>query len=91
MDKNDDIGRFSFDSDLVFWDGMYLDKEKNNFKGWGHSSVQDGLEFAEKYNVKNLLICHHSPLRKDEELTEIDITFSNNKVKFSYDKKILTI
>ena len=34
----------------------------------GHSSVEQGIEFANKIKFKNFLISHHSPLREDKEI-----------------------
>ncbi len=84
-----EVGRFSRDSDLVFWDGMFLQDEKKKFKGWGHSSIEEGIDLVEKFSIKKLLICHHSPLRKDKELEKIDKLFSNKKIIFAYDNKTL--
>ena len=43
---------------------MYLESEIISKKGWGHSSVEQGIDFANQINVKNFLISHHSPLRE---------------------------
>ena len=56
---------------LVIWDGMYLESELLDKKGWGHSSVEQGIDFANKINVKNFLISHHAPLENDTEIKKI--------------------
>ena len=52
---------FCNDSHTVIWDGMYLVSELSDKKGWGHSSIGHGVILADKINVKNFLISHHSP------------------------------
>ncbi len=55
---------------------------KNNDKvGWGHSSMEDTLQFASLTGVKHLLFTHHDPMRLDEQLHEI---YKLLKEKFSY-------
>ena len=48
-------------------------------KGWGHSSVEQGIDFANKINVKNFLISHHAPLREDKKLKRLQGNIINRK------------
>ena len=68
---------------------MYLDSELSDKKGWGHSSIEHGIILANKINVKNFLISHHSPTRNDKEITNIEKTISSKKVKFASENKIM--
>ena len=63
---------FCENSDIILWDGMFIDKELIDKKGWGHSSIEQGLEFFNKINCKKMLITHHSPDRTDYELDKIN-------------------
>ena len=72
------------DSDLVVWDGMFLDEELPPKKGWGHSSIEQGITFSEKTACKNLAIAHHAPSRSDEQLNEHSNNLSSDKVFFAY-------
>ena len=47
---------------------MFLDSELSDKKGWGHSSIEQGISLADKIDVKNFLISHHSPFRNDKEI-----------------------
>jgi len=87
QEKN--ILKFCNDSHTVIWDGMFLDSELLDKKGWGHSSIEHGIMLADKINVKNFLISHHSPSRGDKELKNIQKTFTNKKVKFASENNIM--
>ena len=34
---------------------MFLDSELSDKKGWGHSSIEQGINLADKIDVKNFL------------------------------------
>ena len=70
------------ESDLIVWDGMFLDEELPPKKGWGHSSIEQGITFSEKTSCKNLAIAHHAPSRNDEQLNEHSNNLSSDKVFF---------
>jgi phosphoribosyl 1,2-cyclic phosphodiesterase len=57
--------------DLLLHDGHYTADEYPNKKGWGHSSMEDALEFASLANVKRLMLTHHDPARTDDQLDEL--------------------
>ena len=61
---------FCRDVDIVFWDGMFTDKEYKTKIGWGHSTIEQGYEFLQSANVKDLYICHHAPWRTDKEIDQ---------------------
>ena len=72
------------ESDLVIWDGMFLNEELAPKKGWGHSSIEQGIIFSEKTACKNLAIAHHAPNRNDQQLNEHSNNLSSDKVFFAY-------
>ena len=84
-----EIVKFCDNSDTVIWDGMYLDSELLDKKGWGHSSIEQGVILADKIDVKNFLISHHAPFREDDEIKKIEKNFSNNKVKFASENEVI--
>ena len=59
---------------------MYLDSELSDKKGWGHSSIEQGIILADKINVKNFLISHHSPSRNDKEIQNLEKTIQVRKL-----------
>ena len=68
---------------------MYLESELLSKKGWGHSSIEQGIEFANKINFKNFLISHHSPLREDDEIKIIQDNIINKKIKFASENEVI--
>ena len=63
-----DIAR---DADVLLHDGQYRDDEYGAHVGWGHSSVGDAMEFANKADVDQLVLFHHDPYHTDDELDEL--------------------
>ena len=76
-------------SDTIIWDGMFLDKELPDKKGWGHSSVEQGINLANELEFKNFLISHHSPTREDSEIKQIQNNLSNIKIKFASENEVI--
>ena len=70
--------------DLVIWDGMFLEEELPPKKGWGHSSIEQGVKFSEAVSCKSLAIAHHSPARTDAQLKEHSNNLQSDKVFFAY-------
>ena len=60
-----DIAR---DADVLLHDGQYRDHEYGAHVGWGHSSIGDAMEFANKADVERLVLFHHDPYHTDDEL-----------------------
>nr|WP_158243930.1 MBL fold metallo-hydrolase [Sinorhizobium medicae] len=52
-------------ADLVVYDSAYDDAEMETFKGFGHSSWQQGIRLATKAGAKRLAFFHHMPERSD--------------------------
>ena len=60
-----DIAR---NADVLLHDGQYRDQEYGAHVGWGHSSIGDAMEFADKADVDKLVLFHHDPYHTDDEL-----------------------
>ena len=67
----DEYLKFVQNVDLLFHDGEYTKEEYKRKKGWGHSSIQDALDFAVKANVKKLGLFHLNQDRTDDEMDQI--------------------
>ena len=63
-----DAGWLYSKSDYIVWDGMFTDKELKNKAFWGHSSIEQGVEFFHNSGIENMLITHHDPSRTDDQL-----------------------
>lgn len=78
-------------SNSIIWDGMYTENELKTKKGWGHSSIEQGLKFAEKLDLNNLIISHHSPDRTDQQINDLIEKYSNYKIQFASENKNLKL
>ena len=57
--------------DLLIHDAQYTNDEYGRYRGWGHSSFEDMLRFAELARVKHLVAFHHDPAHTDLELDRL--------------------
>lgn len=67
----DALLKFADEADVVIWDGMFTEAELDTKRGWGHSSIEQGIFFSENCGHAQVLISHHAPARLDSELQEI--------------------
>ena len=70
-DQRKSLTNFSKNADLLIWDGMFTQEEIGGKKGWGHSSIEQAIDFNTEANCKKILITHHAPSRSDKELDQI--------------------
>ncbi len=70
--QSDELRNFSKNADIVIWDGMFTEKELESKTGWGHSSIEQGVEFFSDANCGKIIISHHAPFRTDAELDRIE-------------------
>ena len=64
----DELKIFAEKADVVIWDGMFTEEELRVKTGWGHSSIQQGIDFFSNLNCGEIIISHHAPYRTDAEL-----------------------
>lgn len=60
------------DVDLLIHDAQYSAEEYEERVGWGHSSVDDAVAFADAVGVRRLLLFHHEPRHDDEILARLE-------------------
>jgi phosphoribosyl 1,2-cyclic phosphodiesterase len=56
------------DADVLLHDAQYGDDEYPDHVGWGHSSIEHVMGFADKANAKMTVLFHHDPYHTDDEL-----------------------
>lgn len=64
--------KFLEGADMMIYDCMYTDAEFEHFRGYGHSTWEEGVRLCEAAGVKRLVIFHHRPGRDDEDLQELE-------------------
>ena len=82
-DIDNSLLKIASNSDVVIWDGMYTMQEIKDKKGWGHSSIEDGVIFHKKSKAKKLFISHHAPERSDKDLDSMSKTMLPKGVFFA--------
>jgi phosphoribosyl 1,2-cyclic phosphodiesterase len=61
-------GTLAAGADLLIHDGQYSAAEYASHRGWGHSSLEQTLDFATLTEVKQLVPFHHDPDHTDTDL-----------------------
>ena len=74
-DEQDDVhhglSKLAQDADVLIFDAAYSDEDYPKFKGWGHSTWQEGYKTARQLNVKNLVLSGFNPDLSDDDLDKI--------------------
>ena len=58
-------------ADLMIYDSSYTDDEYPRYKGWGHSTWQEGMRVADAAGVGTLAIFHHDPSHDDAFMDDV--------------------
>jgi ribonuclease BN (tRNA processing enzyme) len=64
-------GRLANEADLLIHDAQYTSVEYSSHIGWGHSSLDQALDFALLASVKQVVPFHHDPGHDDDTLDQI--------------------
>ena len=73
------------EADLLIWDGMFTKDELQTKVGWGHSSIEQAVEFTTVSDVRKTLICHHAPDRFDTDIDAIRSNLPLKRIDFGYE------
>jgi phosphoribosyl 1,2-cyclic phosphodiesterase len=58
-------------ADVMIYDCSYTDEEYARYKGWGHSTWQEGVRVADAAGVGTLAIFHHDPSHSDAFMDDV--------------------
>ncbi len=64
------LADFVSDTDALITDCTYTDEEYEEKIGWGHSSISQVVELADRARVKNLCLFHHDPDQTDDDIDD---------------------
>ena len=65
------LTKYCQDADLVIFDASYLQADYQQKRGWGHSTVQDGLKLAAASGCKRLMFAHYGHEYSDKDLDSL--------------------
>ncbi len=57
----------------MIYDATYTDDEYPRYRGWGHSTWQEGVRLCRAAGVRRLLAFHHDPDHDDDLLDRIAV------------------
>jgi len=75
---NTNLIDLSRNADVLIYDSQYTEDEyygrNGEFlrKGWGHSTMREGLKVAEAANIEKFVLFHHDPAHSDEFVKKIE-------------------
>lgn len=73
---------YAHGADILIYDAQYTPEEYEPRRGWGHSTWREGVQLARSAQVKQLILFHHDPARRDREIdaivTEAQAEFRNS-------------
>jgi phosphoribosyl 1,2-cyclic phosphodiesterase len=76
-------------ANLLLHDAQYTSEEYKDKIGWGHSAMEDALQFASLMSVNRLLLAHHDPLRSDVQLDRLyKLLKENNLYSFPFEMAV---
>ncbi|HEX2581496.1 MAG TPA: MBL fold metallo-hydrolase [Dongiaceae bacterium] len=58
-------------ADLFIYDSTFTEDEYEKYRGWGHSTWQEGAKLADLAEVKTFVIFHHDPSHNDAAMDSI--------------------
>jgi phosphoribosyl 1,2-cyclic phosphodiesterase len=58
-------------TDIFIYDSTYTEQEYPRFKGWGHSTWEEGVRLAEAAKVRLFVVFHHAPEHDDDAMDDI--------------------
>lgn len=59
-------------ADVLLHDAQYTSEEYVTRRGWGHSSTDDAVAYAQVTGVRQLVLFHHDPSHSDDFLEEME-------------------
>lgn len=71
-DIDPNVVELARDANLLIHDGQFTSQELELKRGWGHSSVDQAIEVAERAGVERLAITHHDPEHDDAFLRAVE-------------------
>ncbi|WP_137129105.1 MBL fold metallo-hydrolase [Rhizobium sp. FY34] len=60
------------DADLAIYDSAFTESEMDRYRGFGHSTWEQGVKLAKQAKTKKLMLFHHAPSRTDAEMALIE-------------------
>ena len=85
------LAAFSENADLILYDGQYREADMSVRKGYGHSTMEQGIQLLERSGAKRLLLIHHDPYCPDEVMRKRNSALRRENVGFARQGAVIMI
>lgn len=85
------LADFARNTDLLLYDGQYMNGEYEGHRGFGHSTAEVGIALKERSGARRLLLIHHDPGRKDRELLDAERRLGRTDIRFARQGERITL
>ncbi|MBR3306246.1 MAG: MBL fold metallo-hydrolase [Lachnospiraceae bacterium] len=82
-EKQAELADFAEAADLILYDAQYTDEEYEKMKGFGHSTVAEGLKLLNSSKAKRILFVHHDPRHTDDMLKKSEEGLKDTRAAFA--------
>lgn len=87
----DSLTEFAHDTDLLIYDAQYTDEEYPAYKGYGHSTVSEGLKVMRDSGARSIRFVHHDPRHTDAMLREMEDAVRSDTVSFAREGDVIEL
>ena len=88
VSKEKELAAFAKGADLLFYDAQYFEDEYSKYKGYGHSTPEEGIRLKEESGAKELVFIHHSPAHNDLCLYEAERKYIQKGAHFAREVEV---
>ena len=82
-EKQEELIAFSEGVDLILYDAQYTEEEYERMKGFGHSTVEQGLKVLRESGAGRMLFVHHDPRHTDRQLEAMERELTDSRAAFA--------
>ena len=82
-EKQSELSEFARDTDLLLYDAQYTEEEYARMKGFGHSTVAEGMKVLKQSGAKRIVFVHHDPRHSDAKLREMENALTDHRASFA--------
>ena len=89
--KRKELTGFCRDAELVMYDAQYTEEDYMRKRGYGHSTVREGLRLLRETGAKRMLFVHHDPDYTDEFMDRRERELGACEAHFAKRMEVLAI
>ena len=82
-EKHKELAEFAKGADLLLYDAQYTEEEYVKMKGYGHSTVAEGMRVFYESGAKKIMFVHHDPRHTDEMLRSMEKELDTDRASFA--------